>query len=216
MADGDLPVAFDDARIHPGLLQMGIQQNTAAGAGFAIDDGYILARQVRNALDAFGISAGDDDPLLPDRIGDDGNGAFWEMFSHGRKIGLAGGFISQMSSGHMNEGLLQQIQGLGTVPVGHYRFDSLSLQDDAAARKFRDRTPRSATLCDIAFPPGKAALFRAPAVCLPQSKPHRPAAGSRRSAPAIPRPACRPHRTAAPAIPAGGPVPRAAVPRLSV
>ena len=42
-----------------------IQQPAAARALFAICDVYVLARQIANAGDVFGISLRDDQPFLP-------------------------------------------------------------------------------------------------------------------------------------------------------
>ena len=86
MTNSNLLVAFDAFGIHAGFLQVGIQHKPAAGARFAVNDGYIFARQIRDALYVFGISPGDHNPFFPDRIRDDGNGALWKMFAHGGKI----------------------------------------------------------------------------------------------------------------------------------
>ena len=86
--------------------QVRIQQISGSRPGFAVDDHDVPARQIVYSFDVFRISARNDNPLLPDCIGDNCDGIFWKLLPDDREVGFAGCFISQVSAGYMDEGTL--------------------------------------------------------------------------------------------------------------
>src|SRR5579872_4255456 len=117
MSESNVLIAFHLAGGYTQALQIRVEKNTAAGAGFAVNDADTTAGEVLDILDVLGIAACGEDALFPHGIRDHGHGVSSEAAPDLGEIRFAAGVVAQMRACHVDTALLQQFQRLRTVAM---------------------------------------------------------------------------------------------------